>query len=503
MVSIRIDVLCLALGLAWVTGWRAASAADRPNVLLICADDHAARICGAYGNRLARTPHIDRLAARGMRFDRAYCNSPVCTASRAAFITGRYPRTLGVTQLRTPLPDEETTLAEMLADAGYTTAVIGKTHFNSNLTHGFELLVGDPAYRQYLRQQGTSPLPDDVAVLPAWRPFRVPAAEWLNSDVLPYGAVDADMKSTFYAQQAEAYLSQPHAKPFFLYVSFQEPHSPFHFPVEFAGRYEPSQFDAPPVQPHDESQIPAIFRDLTDEQKRGIIASYYTSVEFLDVNVGRVLDALVESAYADNTLIIYIGDHGYMLGEHGRFEKHCLFEPAIHSPLIVVDPARVAAGSSTDCLVEFIDVVPTVLERCGVPIPDQVQGRSFGAVLAGEAEKHRDIVFVEYAENAEAMLATDRWKLIYGAGNRRREDGYDPGGDLPGRSVQLYDRKNDPDELNNLADRPEQQSRVDAFLEELGTHLLETARMSLEQQNELERSTMLDRLVQPRDVGSE
>ena len=474
---------------------------ERPNVLLICADDHAAHVFGAYGNQQVRTPHLDRLAAGGMRFDRAYCNSPVCTASRAAFITGRYPRTLGVTQLRTPLPDEEVTLAEMLGAAGYATAVIGKTHFNSKLTHGFELLVGDREFQTHMKSRGQRELPAGMAVLPPWRPFRVPATEWLNSEVLPYGAVDADMKGTFFAEQACAYLSETHTRPFFLYLSFQEPHSPFHFPVEFAGRYSADEFEVPHVAADDQWQVPAIFRDLTEQQKRGIVASYYTSVEYLDQNVGRVLEALAASPYADNTVIVYIGDHGYMLGEHGRFEKHCMFEPAVRSPLLVIDAQRVEAGTSSDCLVEFIDIVPTLLERCGVPIPEQVQGRSFGAVLAGQTDEHRDVVFVEYAENAEAMLATKRWKFIYGAGNRRREDGYDPGGELPGPTVQLYDREQDPDELNNLAKQPEQKSRVDAFMEQLHATLLETARQSIEQANELERSTRLDDLLQPRDVG--
>ena len=130
-----------ALAFLFVIRWCASSlAADsqRPNVLWICADDQAAYVCGGYGNRLVHTPHIDALAARGVRFDRAFCNSPVCTASRQSFLTGRYPRTIGVTQLATALPESEITLAELLRDAGYDTAAIGKMHFNSELKHGFD-----------------------------------------------------------------------------------------------------------------------------------------------------------------------------------------------------------------------------------------------------------------------------------------------------------------------------------------------------------------------------
>src|SRR5215469_1974052 len=124
-----------------LTGAAHAEAPRRPNVLWICADDHAPYVCGAYGNKIVRTPNLDRLASEGVRFDRAYCNSPVCTASRQSFLTGRYPRTLGVTLLQTPLPDGTPTLARLLRRAGYDTAAVGKMHFNSSLKHGFDLRV--------------------------------------------------------------------------------------------------------------------------------------------------------------------------------------------------------------------------------------------------------------------------------------------------------------------------------------------------------------------------
>src|SRR5262245_7162114 len=284
---------CLA-ALAAVTVTHPASAADkaRPNVLWICADDHAPYVCGAYGNKVVRTPHLDRLAAAGMRFDQAYCNSPVCTASRQSFLTGRYPRTLGVTQLRTPLPATENTLAKMLKQHGYATAAIGKMHFNSNLKHGFDVRLDLPEHRAWLKQRGAKALPAGAAVLPPWRPFKDPARVWLNSGCLPYGAADEDMAGTWFARRAVEYLEQNRRRPFFLVVSFTEPHSPFHFPVEFRGRHRPENFTVPKVGPEDDWQIPAVFRDLTEPEKQGITAAYYTSVEFLDRNVGVVLDAL-------------------------------------------------------------------------------------------------------------------------------------------------------------------------------------------------------------------
>lgn len=474
----------------------------RTNVLFICADDHAPYVCGAYGNSVVRTPNIDRLAREGMRFDRAYCNSPVCTASRQSFLTGRYPRSIGVTQLRTALPEGEITLSEVLLKAGYETAAIGKMHFNSDLTHGFETRIDHPQHRQWLRQKGETPIPSDVAVLPQWRPFRDPAEIWLNGFYRPFGAVDADMTGTFFAEQAAAFLNETQReRPFFLIVSFYEPHSPFRFPIEFAGRHDPASFAVPPVVAADEPQIPEIFRHLSDEDKQGIIASYYTSAEFLDKNVGIVLDALKESGQADDTLVVYLGDHGYMLGQHGRFEKHCSFEPAVRSPLLMRLPGRVTEDSHTSALVEFIDIVPTVLDVCHIAVPPTVQGKSLLPLLTGKTDRHRDQIVVEYSENEEAMIRDDRWKLVYTTGKRDRQDGYATGLPLPGRTIRLYDTANDPDELHDLSNDPAQEERIEQLLNDLIDHMVATAREPDILPREAERLDLLDFCLQPRDVS--
>src|SRR5881628_454149 len=302
---------------------------------------------GAYGNKQVRTPNLDKLAAQGMRFDRAFCNSPVCTASRQSFLTGRYPRTIGVTQLASALPENEVTLAEILKTNGYDTAAIGKMHFNSNLKHGFDLRIDLEQHRQWLTAKGKSPVPAGVEVLPPWKPFVDPASVWLNSACRPLDAVEADMAGTYFAQQAVEFIQRPRQEPFFLMISFYQPHSPFHFPVEFRGRHRPEEFHVPRPGPEDDWQIPEIFRARTDREKQGITAAYYTSVEFLDQNVGRVLAALEESGQAQNTLVIFLGDNGYLLGQHGRFEKHCGYEEAIRCPLLFRFPGRVKSHQST------------------------------------------------------------------------------------------------------------------------------------------------------------
>ncbi len=469
-----------------------------PNVLWICADDLAAYPLGCYGNKLARTPNIDALAKSGVRFDRAYCTSPVCTASRQSFLTGRYPRSLGVTQLKTVLPDGTPTLATMLKAAGYDTASVGKMHFNSQLKHGFDVRIDAPDHRKALAARRPQPLPAGE-VQPKWQPFKDHARTWLNSAALPFGATDADMPGTFYATKAAEYLAAKREKPFFLMVSFYEPHSPFHFPVEFRSKFDPKEFAVPKVSAEDDWHIPAIFRDLTDAEKRGITAAYFTSVEYLDRNIGTVLKALKEAKREEDTLVVLTGDHGYMLGHHGRFEKHCCYEPAVRAPLIFRVPGLTKPGTHSASLATFVDVVPTILTLCEQKVPDSVQGKDMTALLAGVTD-HRDYVFLEYSENEEAAVVTTEWKLIYTTGRRKREDGYETGKPLPGRVVQLFDLKNDPDETTNLAAKPEHAKRVEKLTATLAGHLTNTAREPKLIPKTDDVHARLEHLLQPRDV---
>jgi choline-sulfatase len=469
-VFIRFVGTLLALLCLLLYGAPNARAASPPNVLWICADDLAAYACGCYGGQIARTPHIDQLASQGLRFDRAYCNAPVCTASRQSFLTGRYPVSNGVRVLKTPLDERESTLAERLAAAGYQTAAVGKMHFNSQLKHGFEQLVDMADFRRATASRPRRLLPANQEFLGDWRPFRDPADVWLNSRALPFAAYADEMPATWLADQAAAFLEAPHERPFFLMVSFYEPHSPFHFPAEYRDRLQASQFTAPVVAEADRWQIPAIFRDLTDEQKQGVAAAYHTSVEFLDTNVGRVLSSLDQAGLADNTLVIFTGDHGYLLGQHGRFEKHCSFEPAIRAPLLLRYPSHVPSDSTSSSLVEFIDIVPTLLDLCDVSRDAQLQGHSLLPLLSNPQQPHRPHVIVEYAENEEACIRTPRHKLVYTTGARQRDDGYTTGLPLPGKTLRLYDLDADPDELHDLSHHSAHANLVQQLTQHLADH---------------------------------
>ncbi len=476
--------------------------AERPNVLILCADDLGTFGVGAYGNPRIRTPNIDRLASLGMRFDNAFCNSPICTASRQSFLTGRYPRSLGVSLLTTPLPDSETTLADHFSKAGYETAAIGKMHFNSPLKHGFELRIDQPEHNAWLKRVGRATPPMGVQIQPVWRPFKDPASIWLNSRSLPLGLTDEQMAGTFYARQADQFLKSPRQKPFFLMVSFHEPHSPFWFPVEFADRLKNVRQIAPTVRPHDERDIPEIFRSLTPVEKEGIARSYYTSVEYMDQNIGRVLQSLKAGGHDRNTLVIFLSDHGYMLGQHGRFEKHCSYEPAIRVPLIFSRPGGIGFGGRTAAMVELVDLAPTLLELCGLPASDRMQGRSFAPVLGGKTQEHRKHVAIEYGHNDEMMIRDGRWKLVYERGQRRRDDGYDHGRELTGPRLRLFDLQNDPEENRDLA--PSRDEANQTKLRQLRTlmvaHLKSTARVREGEPAADDEMKLLDFHAQPRDI---
>ncbi len=480
----------------------------RPNVLIIVADDHRYEAYGAYGSKLAQTPNLDRLAASGVRFDRAYANSPMCTSSRQSFLTGRYPHAVGVTLLRHALDDEAWTLAERLREAGYRTGAFGKMHFNSSKRHGFEVHRTPREAQKRFREHGSDrPLPEGLDVLPPWRPFRDHARIWLNGFYRPLGRYDDDMPDTWYAREAISFMKAHADEPFFVQVGFHEPHSPFWFPVEFAGRYDPKDMPVPTPGPEDAGQIPKIFVDLTHEDKQGIIASYHTSVAFLDLNVGRVLSVLDELNLADNTLVVYLGDHGYHLGEHGRFEKHCFYERAVRAPLVMRFPGRIQAGASTEALVEFVDIAPTVLDYLGVPFDRDegpvrdLHGFSLQPLVEGRISAVRDAVFSEYQPTEEAMIRTERYKLIYGTSN---DDvnwlGYEPVERPRGPEVKLFDLARDPEEMHNAARDPAKAQIVSVLLDKLVEKYRRISPKGEPPPPDLSRLEFLDWAIAPRNV---
>jgi choline-sulfatase len=455
---------------SWIAGAGASalSAAGRkPNFLFLIADDHAGYVLGSDGNRLAQTPNLDRLASEGTRFASHYCNSPVCTPSRQSFFTGPMPSAAGVTVLKTSLDENKPTLAKQLRGAGYRTGVIGKMHFNRPSKpglHGFDFMMTEQDVARAWGQSVTpKALPDGTKVKPPWRPFKDPASIWLNSEKLPFARYYDDMRGTFIARQGTKFLQEHKDDPFALWVSFQEPHSPYDFPLEDRDRFDPARFEVPRVGSEDRWQIPLIFRDLSDQQKRGIIAAYYTSVAFLDRNIGVVLDELRRLNLENDTYVVYIADHGYCLGQHGRFEKHCGYDAALRVPLMMRWPGRIKRGVVRD-YTESIDVSATILDMLGVDRLTVQHGSSLRPYLeGGRPKQRREHIVSQYLENEEVFVRTGDRKLIFCSGKRTRTDGYETDNPTPGRYVRLYDLKNDPGEFTDIAKKePETVKRLAA-----------------------------------------
>ncbi len=428
----------------------------KPNFLFILADDHAGYVLGADGNRLSRTPNLDRLSGESVRFARHYCNSPVCTPSRQSFFTGQMPHMAGVTRLPTPLADDKPTLAKQFQKAGYTTAVFGKMHFIKPGVpgmHGLDIVhTEDVLTREWREQVKPRPIPASIPTKPLpWRPLKDPARIWLNADKLPYPCYDPDMRASFQLGEVDRFLEKYKDKPFALWVSFLEPHSPFDFPVEYAAKYSASQFRVLEVGPEDAWQIPLIFRDLSPADKQGIAAAYYTCVEFLDRNIGRVLRKLAQLNLDNNTFVVYMADHGYDLGQHGRFEKHCGYDPALRVPLLMRYPGRIRPGVIHD-MTEHIDVPATITDMMELERLPIQHGRSLRPYLERRPINPRDHIFSEYLENEEAYIRTDGWKFIYCTGKRARKDGYITDNPTPGRYRILFDLKSDPGRVSRCGE---------------------------------------------------
>ncbi len=318
-----------------------------------------------------------------------------------------------MTLVQTPLAEEQITIADHLSDLGFKTAAIGKMHFNSDLKHGFEHRVDAKDHDAYLAENPARTPPADQPYKPVWRPFRVSAREWLNADRLPgtgyprpgdpenQGLYDEDSLGKFYVRLAIDFMKRNRDDRLCVWLSFYEPHSPFNFPIEYAAKHDPSEVPLPEASPEDDRWIPAEFRDISSDDKRGIVASYYNSVAHLDDNVGAMLDALEELGLDDSTLVVYVSDHGHLLDHHRRFEKHMMWEEVVRVPMIVRYPGLEPRTESA--LVEMVDLTPTILDVLGAPPMEGQNGRSLLALLQGETGEHRDVVF------RNTSMTTKRW----------------------------------------------------------------------------------------------
>jgi len=438
----------------------------RPNVLLIMADD-LNNDMGTYGHPLVRTPNLDRLAARGVRFDRAYNQFPLCSPSRVSMLTGLRPDTTRIyelqTNFRTILPDV-VTLPQLFMRNGYVAARVGKIYHYGNPGDIGTSGLDDPAsWNAVVNPRGIDK--DEESVLTNLTPTR-----GLGSSLSFYASPAADEEHTDgkVATETIALLERHKDRPFFIAAGFYRPHCPFIAPQKYFDMYPLDGITVPRFTPAQIADLPLAAMwtnppnwDVPEDGLRQAIRAYYASITFLDANVGRVLDALTRLGLADNTLVIFVSDHGYHLGERGQWMKQSLFERSARNPLIVTGPG-VSRGVSSRT-VELVDLYPTLADLVGLAVPSGLHGRSLKPLLQDPKARWDRPAFTQVRRggaNNQFMgysVRTEKWRYIEWDEGRQ------------GR--QLYDEAADPDELRNLAADPKQAKVIAAM-----QHLLRTMR---------------------------
>ena len=462
----------------------------RPNVLLICVDDLKPAL-GCYGDALARTPNIDRLAKRAVLFERAYCNQAVCSPSRNSLLVGLRPQTLGIYDLETNFRHARAgavTLPQYFKQHGYQTQSLGKVfhvgHGNQDDTASWSV----PGWK-----------PDAAAyALPESRPGAARRAQRANqngaarakqggnrqrakgvayeaADVADntYGdgalADEAIKRLRAAAGETAGEVDSAKGAPWFMAVGFVRPHLPFVSPQKYWDQFDRGKFELARVQtppngaPSYAPQFGGELRNylgipksgrLDDELQRTLIHGYYAAASYMDAQVGRVLDEFERLGLADNTIVVLWGDHGWHLGDHGMWCKHTNYEQAARIPLLIAAPGMAigdAAGVTSDSIVESVDLYPTLCQLAGLPIPDGLEGRSFAGTLRDANAPARDYathVYPRVGPNQQKLLGravrTARYRLVewkaFGAAPETAE-------------LELYDYTSDPQETENLATR--------------------------------------------------
>jgi len=437
----------------------------QPNILWICTDQQRFDTLGCYGNSFVRTPNVDRLAGEGVLFEQCYSQSPICTPSRAGFLTGRYPRTTRCCQNGQSIPADEVLITRLLAAAGYDCGLSGKLHISAchyELDQPSERRIDDGygefhwshhpgpdwaanEYIQWLTERGVA--------------YETPRLE--GSRQVRTGMRAEHHQTTWCAQKAIDFMEARAGggEPWLFSVNIFDPHHPFDPPAEFLAPYH-DRLDEIPLPNYVEGELADkprhqrtggyLGNPLSDRDHRLTRAAYWAMIDLIDAQVGRMLDALDRTGQRERTLVIFTSDHGEMLGDHGRYLKGCYFyDPAVRVPLVVSWPGVIDPGGRCPALVELIDLAPTILDACGQDRPAGMQARSLWPMLTGAAglDRHREDVYCEFLwpapEDAErppaTMVRTDRHKIVV----MHNDD-----------TGELYDLADDPTETRNRWDEP-------------------------------------------------
>lgn len=432
--------------------------AARPNVLFIAVDDLRAEL-GCYGSKIVQSPNIDRLAARGLLFERAYCQQAVCNPSRASLLTGLRPDTLNVTDLPTHFREHHphiVTLPQLLKQHGYDSRGVGKIFHNwrQDDYKGDPQSWSAPAVMHYNSHSNdvpvvSGPLPPDTSNLPRTERRDVPDEAYFDGRI---------------ADLAVETLHELRGKPFFLCVGFWKPHLPFNAPQRYWDLYEladvqlPGAPDPPAGVPaialHDSRELLRGFRSpLTNPQVRQLRQGYYAATSYVDAQVGKVLDELDRLGLRDETIVVFWSDHGFHLGEHGLWGKTSNFEIDARVPLILSLPNQKSAGAKTDALVELLDLYPTLVELCDLVPPDNLQGISLLPLIEDPNSEVKSMAMTQHTRPAYPSESDPLVAMGYSI----RTDGYRY---TEWRSVEdgkvmakeFYDHQTDPLETRNVVE---------------------------------------------------
>lgn len=404
--------------------------AKKPNFVFFMTDDQRWDGMSCAGNPVIKTPNMDRIAEGGVRFTNMFVTTSLCGPSRASILTGKYVHNHGVRRNGMSLPMEQKTFLEMLKEAGYETAFIGKWHNRDRAENrGLDYYFGFKGQGRY-----KNPI----------------ASENFGPDTEYKGHV-----SDVLADHAIKYLEKEHEKPFCLLLWFKAPHRSWHPAERLKDLYKDIKMPEP-VTFHDtyEGKPDAVknadmkigdFKDVPDLDT--FLKDYYRCIVGVDENVGRVLDALDSLGYEDNTVVLYTGDNGFFLGEHHFFDKRLMYEESIRVPLLVKYPKMVKPGTTNEEMVLNVDFAPTILALAGAPIPETMDGESFKPLLREKETLWREDFLYEYYEYPAVHMVrknrgvrTKRWKYIHYFEEPQE--------------FELFDLQNDPHEMHNLINGP-------------------------------------------------
>ena len=435
---------------------------SKPNILIVMVDQLNPAFLPIHGHPLVKTPNLEKLAARGTVFDNAYCNSPLCAPSRAAFMTGTLPSRTGAydnaAEFRADLP----TFAHYLRQRGYRTVLSGKMHFvGPDQRHGFEERLTTDIYPA---DYGWTPDWDQPEARPSW--YHNMSSVQDAGTCVRTNQIDFDTETVFAAERAiYDHVRGPGDRPFFLVASLTHPHDPFAVPQDYWDRYDHAAIDMPQLDRHDVALDPHTTRlrhvsamdaePVTDDQVRNARHAYYSAISFCDDQLGKLMGALEATGLTENTVVLFLSDHGEMLGERGLWYKMTFLEGGARVPLIVAGPG-ISAGRRDEA-VSLIDVLPTLIALAGGDperdVASPVDGRSLLPHLTG-GTGHDEVIGEYLAEGAVApvvMLRRGPWKFIH----------------APGDPDQLYDLASDPGERLNRAEDTDMAAIMAGFRQEV------------------------------------